>query len=145
MSSHTEVIHHEGYDPEVYSPYVPAIRVAEGRMVFISGITAAPPYHEHPHRPDTFASVPDDMAGQVPLIFRHLDFALTAAGCTRRDVVTLFRFFTDVDADQDLVNRYQKEWFQGHIPTSTSVEVVRLATDPRLRLEVTAIAVAPPS
>ena len=31
------------------------------------------------------------------------------------------------------------------VPGDYSVEVVRLATDPRLRLEVTAIAVAPPS
>jgi enamine deaminase RidA (YjgF/YER057c/UK114 family) len=43
------------------------------------------------------------------------------------------------------VNRYQSQWFGGHIPTSTSVEVTRLATDPRLRLEIQAIAAAPAS
>jgi hypothetical protein len=46
--------------------------------------------------------------------------------------------------DQDVVNAYQGQWFQGHIPTSTSVEVKSLATDPNLRLEIASIAVAPP-
>ncbi|MBV8490171.1 MAG: RidA family protein, partial [Candidatus Eremiobacteraeota bacterium] len=75
--------------------------------------------------------------------FEHLALALEAAGCTPRDVVSLTRFFTDVGADQDAINRVQGVFFAGHLPTSTSVEVKRLATDPRLRLEIQAIAVAP--
>jgi len=55
----------------------------------------------------------------------------------------MIRFFSNVREDQDAVNAYQKQWFQGHIPTSTSVEVVSFATDPRLRLEISVIAVAP--
>jgi len=143
--SHIETIHHEGFDPEMKQVYVPAIRVVEGRLVFISGITAAPPYHHHPHRPEEFDSIPTDIEGQVERLFRHLDLALEAAGCRRSDIVALNRFFTNVRADQDVVNAYQGRWFGGHIPTSTSVEVKSLATDPRLRLEVSAIAVAPPA
>ena len=140
---HTEVIHHEGYDPTINSPFVPAIRVASGRMVFISGVTAAPVYHDHPHVAEVFDAVPADIESQARLAFEHLDLALAAAGCTRADVVSMTRFFTNVRADQDAVNAHQKAWFQGHIPTSTSVEVVSLATDPRLRLEIQTIAVAP--
>lgn len=143
--SHIETIHHEGFDPEMKQVYVPAIRVVEGRLVFISGITAAPPYHHHPHRPEEFDSIPTDIEGQVERLFRHLDLALEAAGCRRSDIVALNRFFTNVRADQDVVNAYQGRWFGGHIPTSTSVEVKSLATDPRLRLEMSAIAVAPPA
>jgi len=143
--SHIETIHHEGFDPEMKQVYVPAIRVVEGRLVFISGITAAPPYHHHPHRPEEFDSIPTDIEGQVERLFRHLDLALEAAGCRRSDIVALNRFFTNVRADQDVVNAYQGRWFGGHIPTSTSVEVKSLATDPRLRLEISAIAVAPPA
>lgn len=143
--SHIETIHHEGFDPEMKQVYVPAIRVVEGRLVFISGITAAPPYHHHPHRPEEFDSIPTDIEGQVERLFRHLDLALEAAGCRRSDIVVLNRFFTNVRADQDVVNAYQGRWFGGHIPTSTSVEVKSLATDPRLRLEMSAIAVAPPA
>ncbi|HHW84353.1 MAG TPA: RidA family protein, partial [Actinomycetales bacterium] len=126
-----DTIHHEGYDPEIYTPFIPALRVTKGVPVFISGVTAAPPYHDHPHRPEQFDAIPEDMAGQVELIYGHLDLALAAAGCRRQDVVSLTRFFTNVLEDQDIVNKHQKEWFGGHIPTSTSVEVVSLATDPR--------------
>ena len=138
-----ETIHHHGHDPSLFSPYVPAIKVTGGSLVFISGVTAAPVYHEHPHVPEVFDAIPPDIEGQAPLVFDHLDEALRAAGCERRHVVQLMRFFTDVGGDQDVVNRIQSEWLGGHVPTSTTVEVERLATDPRLRLEIQAIAVAP--
>lgn len=143
-SGSAEVLHHEGYDSTIVSPFVPAIRVvANARLVFISGVTGAPVYHDHPHVPEVFDAVPADIAGQVANAFDHLDLALAAAGAKRSDVVNLIRFFTNVAEDQDVVNRYQGAWFGGHIPTSSSVEVVRLATDHRLRLEIQAIAAVP--
>jgi enamine deaminase RidA (YjgF/YER057c/UK114 family) len=111
--------------------------------VFISGVTGAPVYHDHPHRPEVFDTVPLDAAAQVRLAYGHLAQALSAAGCTPRDVVSLTRYFTDIAGDQDVVNAIQGAFFGGHLPTSTTVEVKRLATDPRLRLEIQAIAVAP--
>jgi enamine deaminase RidA (YjgF/YER057c/UK114 family) len=87
--------------------------------------------------------VPHDNDGQVRNLFSHLDHALRAAGAQRSDVVSLTRFFTNIEDDQDVVNRVQGEWFEGHIPTSTTVEITRLATDPRLRLEIQAIAAVP--
>lgn len=143
-SGSAEVIHHEGYDSTIVSPFVPAIRVvSNARLVFISGVTGAPVYHDHPHVPEVFDAVPADIAGQVANAFDHLDLALAAAGAKRSDVVNLIRFFTNVGEDQDVVNRHQGAWFGGHIPTSSSVEVVRLATDHRLRLEIQAIAAVP--
>lgn len=142
---HLEVIHHEGWSPDVKQVYVPAIRATAGTTVYISGVTAAPPYHDHPHRPEQFAAVPRDIQDQVELLFGHLDLALVAAGCRRKDIVRMDRFFTNVREDQDVVNAHQGTWLGGHIPTSTSVEVVSLATDPGLRLEIAVIAVAPPS
>lgn len=134
-----EIVHHEGYDPEINSLFVPAIRV--GDLVFVSGITAAPTYHDHPHRPEDFDTIPPDAAGQARRLFDHMETVLRAIGAPRHHVVRLDRFFTDVDRDQDVVNRIQGEFFSGHLPTSTSVEVKRLATDPRLVLEINAIAV----
>lgn len=142
----SEIIHHEGYDPDIVSPFVPAIRVvSSARLVFISGVTGAPVYHDHPHRPEVFDAIPADGAAQARTAFEHLDQVLRAAGAERRDVVNLMRFFTNVAEDQDAVNRIQAEWFGGHIPTSTTVEVTRLATDPRLRLEIHVVAAAPPA
>jgi enamine deaminase RidA (YjgF/YER057c/UK114 family) len=138
-----EVVHHEGYDPAINSLFVPAIKVASGRLVFISGVTGAPVYHDHPHRPEDFDAIPLDAASQARLAYTHLAQALTAAGCTPSDVVSLTRFFTHIAEDQDTINAIQSAFFAGHLPTSTTVEVKRLATDPRLRLEIQAIAVAP--
>lgn len=139
-----EIIHHEGYDDTIVSPFVPAIRtVANARLVFISGVTGAPVYHDHPHDPAVFDAMPMDAAGQVRNAFDHLDQALRASGCERHDVVNMIRFFTDVAADQDVVNAHQAEWFGGHIPTSSTVQVTRLATDPRLRFEFHVVAAAP--
>lgn len=138
-----ETIHHEDWDDTVSSPYVPGIKVHSGSLVFLSGVTAAPVYHDHPHRPEVFDAIPRDIESQARLVFENLEAGLKSAGCDRCHVVQLMRFFTDVDADQDVVNRLQADWFGGHIPTSTTVEVKRLATDPRLRLEIQAIAVAP--
>lgn len=143
-SGAAEVIHQAGYDPAINSLYVPSIRTVVGsRLVFISGLTGAPVYHDHPHVPEVFDAVPRDIEGQVTNLFEHLDQALRAAGAQRSDVVNLIRFFTHIEEDQDVVNRVQGAWFGGHIPTSTTVEIKRLATDARLRLEIQAIAAIP--
>jgi enamine deaminase RidA (YjgF/YER057c/UK114 family) len=142
MSDHLEVIHHDGYDPTINSLFVPAIKVHRGVPVYISGVTAAPVYHDHPHIPEDFDAIPLDAESQVALVFEHLDQALEAAGCDRGDVVMLTRFLVDVDGDQDVINRTQGAYFGEHLPTSTTVEISRLATDPRLRLEIQAVAVA---
>jgi enamine deaminase RidA (YjgF/YER057c/UK114 family) len=141
--SRLEIVHHEGYDPAINSLFVPAIKVASGNLVFISGVTGAPVYHDHPHRPEEFDAIPLDAAAQARLAYEHLSQALTAAGCTPSDVVSLTRFLTNIAEDQDTINAIQAAFFAGHLPTSTTVEVKRLATDPRLRLEIQAIAVAP--
>ena len=141
MSDHLEVIHHEGYDPAIRMPYVPAIRVRSGSTVYVAGVTAAPTYHQHPHLPAEFDHIPADPAAQAALALDHLELALRAAGGDLGDVVQLFRFIKDLDRNQDAINRVMAERFGAHRPTSTTVEVVRLATDPRLVLELTAVAV----
>jgi 2-iminobutanoate/2-iminopropanoate deaminase len=134
-----EPIHHEGYDPNTRIVFVPAIRV--GGMLYVSGVTAAPSYHDHPHRPEQFDHVPADAEGQARMMFANLDLALRAGGSSPDRIVVLNRFFTNIEEDQDAINRVQGEYLNGHLPTSTTVEVKRLATDPRLRMEITAIAV----
>lgn len=143
-ASHLRAIHTEEYDPAITSPFVPAIRAEAGQIVFISGTSPSPTYHEHPHVPEVFDAIPLDIESQARLVFESLDKRLRAAGCERRELVSLTRFFTDLANDQNTVNRIQDEWFQGHTPTSASVQVVRLAADPRLRLEIQGIAVAAP-
>src|SRR6516165_10061511 len=40
--------------PDMWMPYAPAIKVRGGTTVYLAGVTAAPVYHHHPHRPEEF-------------------------------------------------------------------------------------------
>ena len=50
------------------------------------------------------------------------------------------RFVTDL-SDQDALNRVWAEFFGDTKPATTTVQVVRLATDPRCLVEINAVAV----
>jgi enamine deaminase RidA (YjgF/YER057c/UK114 family) len=135
-----EIVHHGDRRTDVHMPYAPGILVAQGRLVFLSGVTAAPVYHSHPHRDEEF-DLPDSMREQARLTMENLKKTLAAAGCTLRDLVSATRYLTAVE-DQDDLNRVWAEYLEGHLPTTTTVEVSRLATHARCKLEISAIAVA---
>lgn len=143
MNDSFELIHTEENDPKWNMPYTPAIKVHSGKTVYVAGVTAAPVYHSHPHIPAEFDHIPEDPGVQAEMTMEALRKILKAAGGELTDVVQLFRFIVDQDKNQDAINRVMARYFGDHRPTSTSVEIVRLATDPRLVLEVTAVAVVP--
>jgi 2-iminobutanoate/2-iminopropanoate deaminase len=58
--------------PDMWMPYAPAIKVRGGTTVYLAGVTAAPVYHHHPHRPEEFDSMPLDMAGQARAALENL-------------------------------------------------------------------------
>ncbi len=121
-------------------PYAPAITVKGGTLVFLSGVTAAPVYHSHPHVPEEFASMPTDMEGQARETMENLRKGLDAVGATFADLVMANRFLTDL-SQQDALNAVWNEYVGDNKPTTTTVQVVRLATDPRCLVEINAIAV----
>jgi 2-iminobutanoate/2-iminopropanoate deaminase len=126
--------------PDVWMPYAPAIKVTGGSTVFLAGVTAAPVYHSHPHIPEEFASMPTDMEGQARETLENLRKGLASVGATFADLVVANRFLTDLK-QQDILNRVWNEYMGDNKPTTTTVQVVQLATDPRCLLEVNAIAV----
>jgi 2-iminobutanoate/2-iminopropanoate deaminase len=141
MSDHLEIVHHGDRRTDVHMPYAPGIKIGGGRLVFLSGVTAAPVYHHHPHREEDF-DLPATMREQAVLTMENLVKTLAAAGCTLRDLVSATRYLTDV-REQDDLNRVWAEYLAGHLPTTTTVEVSRLATHARCKIEISAIAVAP--
>ena len=81
------------------------------------------------------------MREQAVLAMENLKKTLEAAGCVLSDVVSVTRYLTDV-SEQDDLNRVWASYLGAHLPTTTTVEVSRLATHPRCKLEISAIAVA---
>ena len=121
-------------------PYAPAIKVTGGSTIYCAGVTAAPVYHHHPHKPEEFDNMPKNMKEQAILVMENLKKGLEAAGASFKDVIVCDRFLTDMNQQDDL-NKVWNDYFKDHSPASTTVQVVRLATDPRCLLEVNAIAV----
>ena len=70
--------------PDLWMPYAPAIKVKGGTTVYLAGVTAAPVYHHHPHRPEEFDAMPRDMAGQARAALENLKRGLEAVGATLR-------------------------------------------------------------
>ena len=126
--------------PDVWMPYAPAIKVTGGSLVFLAGVTAAPVYHSHPHIPEEFANMPKDMEGQARETLENLRKGLESVGASFADLVVANRFLTDLSM-QDTLNKIWNEYMGDNKPTTTTVQVVQLATDPRCLLEVNAIAV----
>jgi len=133
------VVHHADRRTDVVMPYAPAIVVRRGSLLFLSGLTAAAVYHSHPHRDEEF-DLPATMREQAVLVMENLKKTLEAADCQLSDLVAATRYLTDVN-EQDDLNAVWASYLGSHLPTTTTVEVSRLATHPRCKLEITAIAV----
>jgi len=97
------IVHHADRRTDVTMPYAPALIVRRGHLLFLSGVTAAPVYHSHPHRDEEF-DLPKTMTEQAVLTMENVKKTLEAAGATMADVVWATRYLTDI-AEQDDMNR----------------------------------------
>ena len=125
-------------------PFTSAIKVRSGSIVFLSGTTGAPTPHSHPHIPAEFDHLDFSAEAQTVAVMENLKTMVEAAGGQLTDIIQVTRFVRDVDRNQDAINVVMNRyWGPNHRPASTTVEIVRLATDPRFILEVEAVAVVP--
>lgn len=126
-----------GADP-AEMPFMPAIVTNGGRHIWLSGATAFPLVHKHPHDEDELR-VPDGIADQTRACLKNLKIALEAAGGTVTDIVEVTIYNTDMDA-QDAVNEAYMEFFGDHRPCRTHIGVDRLVGS-QLKIEISAHAV----
>src|SRR5258705_8807587 len=120
-------VHHPG-KRHVEMPYAPALLVRGGQLLFLSGLTAAPVYHSHPHREEEF-DLPPRMREQAGLLMENLKTTLAAAGFTLADDVSATRSLTD-DAQQDDLNAAWAPYPGAHRPATTTGDGSHLATHP---------------
>jgi len=141
---HLETVHHPGYDTTVSMPFVPAIKIRSGKLLWLSGGTALPVYHDHPHRRDQILKyLPNDLEAQVRQTMDGIMATLKAAGGSPRDVVHLFIFrarprIGDIGRASAVVSSYFAPF--NHKPTTTNLAVLELG-EPEQLVEIQAVAV----
>jgi 2-iminobutanoate/2-iminopropanoate deaminase len=115
---------------EPISHYTDAVRA--GDLLFVSGCVPVDGEGK---------LVAGDVVAQARQVFMNIGAVLEAAGAGFGDVVKVTVFLIDVD-DRQAVNTVRQEFFGPARPSSTLVEVSRLAV-PGALIEVEAVAAIP--
>lgn len=116
-------------EPQPFSHYCHVVRA--GSQIFLSGAVGIA----------ADGSIPESTVEQFQLALKSLDNCLRHAGGLPEHIVKVNLFMTRI-AERSLINPYRKAYFGEHRPASTLVEVSALV-DPRLSVEIEAIAVLP--
>ena len=143
-NKHMEVIHHSNRDETVMMPFVPAIKIRSGKLLWLAGTTALPVYHDHPHRRDDLSKhMPNDLEAQTRASMEGIKKTLDAAGATFGDVVHVFVFrarprMGDIGRASAIIDSYFAPY--NHKPTSTNLAVLELG-EPEQLIEIQMVAV----
>ena len=106
---------------------------AEGRLVFISGMTA--------HRPDGSIAGIGDIEAQTRQVCENLKNAAEAAGGTLDDICRVDVYIRDM-GNFDVIHKVRREYFNAPLPASTMVQISNFVS-PDYLIEINAIAVIP--
>ena len=106
---------------------------AEGRLVFISGMTA--------RRADGGIVGKGDIEAQTRQVCENLRAAVEAAGGTMADICRVDVHVRNME-HFEIIHRVRGEYFAEPLPASTMVEVTKM-TSPEFLIEISAIAVIP--
>lgn len=118
-------------------PFVLGYKVRNGTTVYLSGTTAYPLVHKHPHDPEELR-VPNSIREQTRRCLENLRIEIESAGGTIEDIVKVTIFNTRMDL-QDEVNEEYTAFFGDHRPARSHVGVAELV-GPDLMVEIEAIA-----
>ena len=112
--------------------YSQVIEATGGKLVFIAGQTSV----------DAQGTLvgKGDIEAQTLQVMENLKIGVEAAGGTLRDIVKINIFTTDIPSFRQKTADIRNEYFPSDYPTSTLVEISKLA-DPDLLVEIEAIAV----
>lgn len=122
-------------------PYSPAV-VISGPVdtIYLSGMTAAPLYHSHPHIREEHFHAPD-IETQVRRAMDKIKLILEKEGLTLRHIVKMTKYLTDM-RDQEGASNTVREYLGDWKPASTTI-CVHCLNQPGARIEIDVIAVRP--
>lgn len=122
-------------------PYAPAIHVSGPvDLLFLSGMTAAPLYHSHPHVREEHYHAPD-IETQVRRAMDKVKMVLETEGLSLRHVVRITKYLTDM-RDLEGMSGVLTEYFGDWKPASTTI-CVNCLNQPGARVEIEVTAVRP--
>ncbi|AJY75187.1 RidA family protein [Paenibacillus beijingensis] len=119
-------------------PFSLGYKVKGGTTLHISGATAYPLYHSHPHIEEEL-QVSDSIKDQTQKVLDNIKLVVEAAGGTINDIVKTTIFNTRMDL-QDEVNEVYNAFFAGHRPARSHIGVSELVGS-KLMIEIEVIAV----
>ena len=132
---------HPQPDRAAEMPYAPAIEVTgASQILFLSGATASPLYHQHPHVNEEHV-LPDDIEEQTRRCMASIKSVLDAKGLDWRNVVKITKYLTDM-READAMHAVMNEYFGDYRPASTLLCINNLSS-PGARVELDMIAVGP--
>jgi enamine deaminase RidA (YjgF/YER057c/UK114 family) len=124
-------------------PYAPAVRIVGAcDLMFISGATASPLYHDHPHRDEEHVH-PHSIEAQTRNAMEAIKSILDHVGASWNDVVKVTKYLTDI-RDGDGMHRTMNAYFGDWRPASTMVCINQLSS-PGARVELDMIVALPKS
>jgi enamine deaminase RidA (YjgF/YER057c/UK114 family) len=144
QNQNMEVIHHPNYDKNVFMPFVPAIKIKSGKILWLAGTTALPVYHDHPHKREQIQQyMVNDLEAQTRAAMDGIKQTLEASGASFKDVVHYFVFrarprIGDIGKASAVINSYFAPF--NHKPTSTNIAVLELG-EPEQLIEIQMVAV----
>ena len=106
---------------------------AQGRIVFISGMTA--------RRPDGTIAGVGDIEAQTRQVCENIKAAVESAGGSMDDVCRVDVYVRNIEHFEK-IHKVRREYFRAPAPASTMVEVTKMV-HPDYLIEINAIAVIP--
>lgn len=122
-------------------PYAPAIHIVGAcNLMYISGATASPLYHNHPHI-DSEHDHSNDIAVQTRNAMETIKSILETVGASWKDVVKVTKYLTDM-RDADGMHAAMRPYFGDWRPASTMICINSLSS-PGARVELDMIVAVP--
>ncbi len=116
--------------PKAIGPYAQGVLATGGEMLFLSGQVGLDPV--------SGALVGGGIVGQTRRVLANVEAVLLAADMEKGDVVKTTIFLKDLD-DFQAVNAIYEEFFSGHTPARSTVQVAALPRSALIEIEAIAV------
>ena len=124
-------------------PYAPAIHIVGAcDLMFVSGATSSPLYHNHPHQDHEHVH-PHSIEEQTRNAMNAIQSILDSVGASWRDVIKVTKYLTDF-READAMHKTMHAYFGDWLPASTTVCINQLSS-PGARIELDMIVALPKS